>query len=328
MIDRLYYHIGTSGDPYYNLALEQFLMETVPEDCCILYLWQNRKTVVIGRNQNPWKECRTTELAKDGGHLARRLSGGGAVYHDLGNLNFTFLVSKKNYDLDRQMQVILGGCRGVGIEAELTGRNDVTVEGRKISGNAYYDSKGKAYHHGTLLIDVNPQDLARYLTPSKAKLQSKGVDSVRSRVLNLREKLPELTIAGMQEQLIAAFSRVYGLPVSRLPEDYIDGAAVEALRARNASWEWNYGRMCRTAFRCEEKFSWGSFELQLEVDNGLVREALVHTDAMDWTLAEPLRLSLLGCRFRTEALVAAVQNTALPENCRQDICQLIQSQDL
>ena len=136
MISSLHIYQASGSDPFENLAREQVLLEQGPADGVILYLWQNQNTVVIGRNQNAWGECRTTELNRDGGHLARRLSGGGAVYHDMGNLNFTFLVSKKNYDLPRQLQVIVTACRNLGLNAQITGRNDVAIDGRKFSGNS------------------------------------------------------------------------------------------------------------------------------------------------------------------------------------------------
>ena len=124
MIQRLQFCVGEGFDPYLNLAVEQYLLEHVEDGCCILYLWQNQNTVVIGRNQNAWKECRTTLLTQEGGHLARRLSGGGAVFHDVGNLNFTFLLSADDYDVSRQLSVILEACRSLGIHAEASGLND------------------------------------------------------------------------------------------------------------------------------------------------------------------------------------------------------------
>ena len=194
MIRRLFTCSGSGTDPYRNLALERYLTETVPEDACVLYLWQNQNTVVIGRNQNAWKECRTGLLEQEGGVLARRLSGGGAVFHDLGNLNFTFSVTEENYDLHRQQQVILTACRLLGLRAELSGRNDLLAEGRKFSGNSFYAHNGRAFHNGTLLVDADMTKMGRYLSPSTAKITSKGVDSVRSRVVNLRELCPGLTI--------------------------------------------------------------------------------------------------------------------------------------
>ncbi len=328
MINKIFHFIGKSEDPYQNLAIEQYLMETVEEDACILYLWQNRQTVVIGRNQNAWAECRTTELNQDGGHLARRLSGGGAVYHDMGNLNFTFLVSKKNYDLQKQLQVIVAACRNLGLHAQITGRNDVTVDGRKFSGNAFFESKDRAYHHGTLLVDVDMQALGRYLMPSKAKLQSKGVDSVRSRVVNLKELCPALTVQRMQEAMLTAFQQVYGLPSAALYETNLDKDYVNRLRERNASWDWNYGKSLPATFSCEDRFAWGGVQLQLRIEKGRVAEAAVYSDAMEWNLASTVQAQLLGCMFSQQALRQAILDGDLPENIRLDLCALIEKQNI
>lgn len=328
MIRKIYHYLGESVNPYQNLAIEQYLMETVGEDACILYLWQNSQTVVIGRNQNAWAECRTTELNQDGGHLARRLSGGGAVFHDMGNLNFTFLVSKKNYDVHKQLQVIVAACRNLGLDAQVTGRNDVTIDGRKFSGNAFYDSKGQAYHHGTLLVDVDMTKLGRYLMPSKAKLQSKGVDSVRSRVVNLKELCPELTIDRMKEEMLKAFQEVYGAASEALSLDQFDKDYIHQLWERNASWDWNYGKSLPATFVCEDRFPWGGIQLQMQVEKGSVVAAEVYSDAMEWDIAHILRQAVVGCQFTQQALQQAVQAAELPENIRQDLCQLIETQNI
>ena len=209
MIQRLLVCRSRGFDPYENLALEEALLHRVGEGELILYLWQNERTVVIGRNQNPWKECRTALLSEEGGHLARRLSGGGAVFHDLGNLNFTFLMNEADYDLPRQLTVLERACRSLGVPAQRSGRNDLLAEGRKFSGNAFYQHAGKAYHHGTLMVDVDLERVQRYLSPSKAKLAAKGVDSVRSRVVNLREFVPTLSVRQLENALIAALAEVY-----------------------------------------------------------------------------------------------------------------------
>ncbi len=328
MVNKIYCYLSKSDDPYLNLAVEQYWMETVAQDACILYLWQNRHTVVIGRNQNAWAECRTTELSQDGGHLARRLSGGGAVYHDMGNLNFTFLVSKKNYDLQKQQQVIVTACRALGLDARITGRNDVTVDGRKFSGNAFYDSKGQAYHHGTLLIDVDMTKLGRYLVPSREKLQSKGVVSVQSRVINLKELVPDLSVERMKAQMQAAFSQVYGLPLQMLSDADLDMDHVDRLRARNASYEWNYGQSLPASFSCKARYVWGGVELQLSVRNGLIVDAQVYTDAMEWNLRDELCEKLRDRRFTQSDVLQALQRCELPEHMRKDLCTMIETQNI
>lgn len=302
MIQKIALYESASYDPYYNLAVEQHLLESVDEDSCILYLWQNAHTVVIGRNQNAWKECRTSLLEQEGGHLARRLSGGGAVFHDLGNLNFTFLVPQADYDLDRQFSVIQEAARSFGIPAKKSGRNDVLADGRKFSGNAFYRNGTQAYHHGTLLVDVDMQHMSRYLNPSKAKLQSKGVDSVRSRVVNLRELNPDITIPSLKAAMAEAFAKVYSLPLEQLPEEALNKPHIDSLRQRNGSWEWLYGQKIPFTFEWEDRFPWGSVQVALQVENGIVRQAKVYSDAMDWSLAPKLEQSLTGCRFTREAL--------------------------
>ena len=328
MVSRIFVHIPESTDPYYNLALEQHLMETVPADACILYLWQNRHTVVIGRNQNPWVECRTTALEEDGGLLARRSSGGGAVYHDMGNLNFTFLTSRENYDVEKQLSVITAACQSLGVPARITGRNDITAAGRKFSGNAFLEAGGNACHHGTILVDADMEKLGKYLMPSRAKLQAKGVESIRSRVVNLEEFVPELTVEEMKNALVAAFSRVYGLKIAPLPAEFLDMDAVEGLRQRNASWEWNYGKTLPGALFCEGRFPWGGIALHFQVEKGQVAAAEVFTDAMDWRLGQTLQEAFTGCVFSTKALKNAVKAADLPENIRESICTLLVQQEL
>lgn len=324
MIRRLLTVESTSFDPYHNLAVEQSLLESVGEGTCILYLWQNENTVVIGKNQNPWKECGTSLLTEEGGRLARRLSGGGAVFHDLGNLNFTFLMPRPDYDLDRQSDVICGAVRALGIPAERSGRNDILAGDRKFSGNAFYKNGKQAYHHGTLLVDADLEKLGRYLSPSKAKLRSKGVDSVRSRVVNLKALAPGVTVDTLKDALRDAFSRVYGLPAEPFSEERLDRARVRALEARNRSWEWNYGQKLPFTFSCEGQFGWGSVQLLLNVEHGLIRQAAVYSDAMDWTLAPKLEARLTGCRLELAALMGCFAECETDEE--RDVLALLRQE--
>lgn len=328
MTERLYIYQSQSLDPFYNIATEKHLLETVQEGCCILYLWQNQNTVVIGRNQNAWAECRTSLLDQEGGKLARRLSGGGAVFHDVGNLNFTFLVPEADYDLDRQLQVIQTACAAAGIRTERSGRNDLLADGHKFSGNAFYHSHGNAYHHGTLLISADMDKLSRYLTPSKAKLEAKGVASVRSRVVNLQTFAPTLTCEKMCAYMAAAFSEVYGLPVSPMHLTADEQELIKASSTELSGWQWLYGPRLPFSFSCEERFSWGSITLQLQVEAGHIRSAKTYSDAMDWALADDVSEALTGCRFvckdMQDALTARLGST---EVCR-DIRQMIAHQDI
>ena len=328
MIKKLYIYESTSVDPYRNIATEKLLLETVPENSCILYLWQNKNTVVIGRNQNAWVECRTTLLEQEGGHLARRLSGGGAVFHDLGNLNFTFLVRDEDYDVDRQLSVIQAACAYSGLDAEKSGRNDLLVDGQKFSGNAFYHSQGHAYHHGTLLIDADMEKLSRYLTPSKAKLEAKGVASVRSRVTNLKALVPELTCEMMATHMKQAFAQVYGLAPEQLCLNEADEKVIDSYTEELGQWQWLYGPKLPFSFSCERRFPWGSISLQLQVEAGHIKNAQVYTDAMDWSLRETLSKAITDSPFTLAAMCSAVKNAFGETEISQDICTMLSEQEL
>ncbi|ODA38967.1 lipoate--protein ligase [Desulfosporosinus sp. BG] len=294
---------STSFDPWYNLALEEYLFRHVEKNQVILYLWQNQNTVVIGRNQNVWKECRCGQLAQDGGKIARRLSGGGAVFHDLGNLNFTFVMHRDEYDLHKQLKVILEGVRKLNINAEFSGRNDLTVEGRKFSGNAFYFEQEKAYHHGTILINVDIYKLSTYLQVSKEKIASKGVDSVQSRVGNLSMFQPDITIAKMKEALIESFLEIYG-GNSEPPVTVSDSTYnLQDLYERYSSWEWLYGKTPNFDIVYETRFPWGGIDLGLTLKNGLIVEAKIYSDAMNSHLIEKVASALINCPFQIDYLV-------------------------
>lgn len=328
MINKLNIYLGTGFDPHTNLATEKHLMDSVQPGQCILYLWQNQNTVVIGRNQNPWVECRTGLLEEEGGKLARRLSGGGAVFHDIGNLNFTFLVCREDYDVDRQLSVIQAACAMAGITAEKSGRNDLLAEGRKFSGNAFYQDKLHSYHHGTLLIDVDMTKLQRYLSPSKAKLEAKGVASVRSRVVNLKELAPSLDSRSMKTYMVEAFQKVYGLPAEPIVLGNEDLVSIEALKKEYGSWEFLYGTPLPFTLECEGRFPWGGIQLQLQAKNGIITAAKVYSDAMDWQFPQQVETGLTGCRFHREDMYAAIRTSVSDPQAADDLCQLLEAQTL
>lgn len=295
MIRSLFVIDSRENDPRHNLALEEYLLKTVKPGQCILYLWQNQRTVVIGRNQNAENECRIQTLEGDGGHLVRRLSGGGAVYHDLGNLNFTFLVTQEDYDVARQTEVILRAVQLVGLRAEKNGRNDLTVDGQKFSGHAYYRTGDQCYHHGTIMVDVDMAPLEKYLNVSPLKLQAKGVKSVRSRVANLRDYLPDLTISRLNQALVEAFGSVYGLPVTELRYEDLDQEAIAQGQARFSDPAWIYGDSRPLEVSREDRFDWGILRLDYSQADGIITEAALWSDGLEADFLSRVPGLLRGC---------------------------------
>ncbi len=325
MINKLQCYITDCTNPYYNLATEKYLLDNVEDDSCILYLWQNQNTVVIGKNQNALAECRSSLLQEEGGFLARRLSGGGSVFHDLGNLNFTFLCSTENYDISRQMEVIKTACSLAGISAEISGRNDILADGKKFSGNAFYNAKGKSYHHGTILINADKEKLQRYLTPPKAKLQSKGVKSVKSRVVNLSEIAPSLTCSIMKDYMQSAFSDVYGIKAT-ICEIPVSDEIKENARLYG-SWDYLYGSSIPFTFSCEENFPWGNINIQLDVKSGVIQSVQVYTDSMDYNLPDRIQKALSGCKFDITSMKKSILSK-MPGSVADDIVNLLENQEI
>ena len=332
MIEKITYIESHETSPYQNLAVEEHLLLHCAEKECILYLWQNQHTIVIGRNQNAWKECLVSKLEEEGGHLVRRLSGGGAVYHDLVNLNFTFLVRKENYDVERQTRVILNAVRKLGIHAEKSGRNDILIDGKKFSGNAYYEQGNHCYHHGTLMVNVNLGELSKYLTVSKEKLKSKGVDSVKARVTNLKEFAPELTVELLKEKLLEAFEEEYNLKAEIIEVEDLNEDEIRKGKDKFSSWDWIFGRKIDFQHELSNRFSWGQLALQFQVKDGKIEDVIAFSDAMK---PEPIRqLSgyLKGVRYRKESICAELalywSEDKSEEAMVKDVIDWIQSSEL
>ena len=202
------YICSENTSPYYNLALERSLFDFVDEDTVILYLWQNSHTIVIGKNQNAYAECKVDEFIKDGGTLARRPSGGGAVYHDLGNLNFSIICKESIAKEHTYQRIVKEALSYFGIVSEFNGRNDLTVDDKKFSGNAFYVKDDVMCQHGTILINSDFKELSKYLTPDISKLERNHVKSVESRVVNLSEISDKITVESMKEAMIKATNAV------------------------------------------------------------------------------------------------------------------------
>ena len=295
MYNKIEIIISQKINPHYNISLESHLLDTCASDSVIMYLWKNDSTVVIGKNQNAFKECDVSRLKKEGGHLARRLSGGGAVYHDIKNLNFTFVTHKDNYDLKKQMQVILHAANKLNLNAVQTGRNDIEIDGRKFSGNAFLSRGDYKFHHGTIMIDTDREKMSKFLTVSQAKMQSKGVESVKSRVVNLIELYPGLTTDAMEKLLCESFSEIYGLTPQVIQEKDLKVEEIKKfMQEKIATEEWILGSNPAFENVLEQRFSWGGVEVNYTSEKGLIKDIKIFSDALDADEIEKAELLLKG----------------------------------
>lgn len=300
-----YIYSAPTGDGWLNLARDGYFLENNKKGDVILYFYVNKNAVIIGRNQNAWKECSIANMDADGVQLVRRHSGGGAVFHDNGNLNFSFITDEKHYDLNRQMRVILNAVSKLGLKAELSGRNDITVDDKKFSGNAFSLAKGNRSHHGTILVNADLTKLSNYLCVSKEKMRSKGIDSVRARVCNLCELSSGLTVEAMRRLVIESFIEEYGAA----SEYVFDGTAlaeVEERRERLASWEWRFGKTPQFDFETDKRFSFGDTQIYFNLRNGVIRATKVYSDCLDTELTTEIENALTGVHFRKEEIKAAL----------------------
>lgn len=306
--------ISESYDPWFNLAVEECIFRQMPADQRVMFLWRNANTVVIGRAQNPWKECNTQKMAQDGIKLARRSSGGGAVFHDLGNTCFTFMAGKPEYDKTVSTQIIVDGLANAGIDAEISGRNDLlvnTTEGaRKISGSAYRETLDRGFHHGTVLINADLSRLANYLHPDAKKLQAKGITSVRSRVANLAELMPEISHQTVCQGIIDSFFAFYGETVAPeyiSPEKLPDLPNFNATFAKQSSWAWNFGQTPLFSQLADTRFTWGGVELHFNIEKGVISDCQIFTDSLDPSPLEWLSQHLYGQTYQVDTVRALTQ---------------------
>ena len=317
MIDKLpnptYFVLDTTS-PYRNLAVERVLLDVVEPEELIMMLWRNADTIVIGRNQNAWRECRHEEFERDGGRLARRFSGGGAVYHDLGNVNFSFVSRLADYDFATNVEIIRRAIGSFGLKVEATGRNDLTIDGSKFSGNAFFSNSAARCHHGTLMLGVDMSRLSRYLIPDKRKLEAKGIDSVRSRVVNLGDICAGVTPEGVQLAMVAALAQVCGREAIELEPSRIDWVRVAQLEEHLSSRAWKLGSSQRFTHSFEDRFEWGGVQIELIVRGGDIIDAQVFSDAMDAEAIERVSESLRGIAYERDEMLRAIRCALLPDS--------------
>lgn len=311
--------VAKEFDPWLNLATEDWLFRDMDPSHNVLFLWRNSPTVVIGRYQNPWKECDLEAMEHDGVKLARRQSGGGAVFHDLGNTNFTFMSNRDSYSKDRNNSIIIAALARLGIRAEASGRNDLLADGKKFSGSAFKLSSDRAFHHGTMLINTDMHSLGKYLTPDDDKLKSKGIRSVKARVTNLVDYNPDITHELLCSMIVDEFFNTYGESCAITELDYSTIGDIPHLRSyyeKMKDWNWRYGKTPSFEYEISRRFDWGRVSIHFDTRHGSIVHTKVFSDALASELIDAFTKALVDIRFDSQAILQAMAEVSikLPEH--------------
>ncbi|KGR78058.1 lipoate--protein ligase [Ureibacillus manganicus] len=303
------YFIDNKGitDPRVNLAIEEYILRNldVDKDSYLLF-YINQPSIIIGRNQNTIEEINTDYVEDNGVIVVRRLSGGGAVYHDLGNLNFSFITKDDGesfHNYKKFTQPVVDALAKLGVQAELSGRNDILAEGRKVSGNAQYATKGRMFSHGTLMFDLNIDSVVDSLKVKQDKIESKGIKSVRSRVTNIKPFLKEdITIEDFKLEILKSiFGGEEQINYYELTEE--DWEKIhEISRTRYQTWEWNYGKSPRFNIQKTERFPSGGIDIRLEVNKGIIEEIKIYGDFFGVGEVSEIEELLTGVQYSRDSL--------------------------
>ncbi|MYL32332.1 lipoate--protein ligase [Pontibacillus yanchengensis] len=304
-------------DPRINLAIEEYVLKNLDIDNNNTYLlfYINEPSIIIGKNQNTIEEINTDYVEEHGIHVVRRLSGGGAVYHDLGNLNFSFLTKDDGnsfHDFAKFTKPVTDALQKVGVKAELSGRNDVQLEdGRKISGNAQFSTKGRMFSHGTLMFDSEIENVVSALRVKSEKIRSKGIKSIRSRVANISDEVDEsMSMQAFKDMLLRYIFDVQSIeevPQYKLTEE--DWKKIyELSEERYQKWEWNYGKSPAANIQHSHRFDGGTVDVRLDVKKGNIENAKIYGDFFGVGDVSEIENRLIGTRYDRSSIDEAIQD--------------------
>lgn len=300
----------TTTDPAWNLAVEEYVFDSLPKDRMYVMLWQNDHAIIIGKHQNTLAEINESYVKEQGIRVVRRLSGGGAVYHDMGNLNYTIIADaqEENLDFGRFCDIVIRALAKAGVKAERNGRNDMTIDGKKFSGNAQYVRNGRIMHHGTILFDSDMSVLAGALQVDPAKIQAKGIKSVRSRVTNVRPYLPrDLTLEQFRAFLLESILEEF--PGEKYALTEADIAAIAASKeTRYGTWEWNFGYSPACTVTKKQRIEGcGTVEAYIDMEKGCIRSISFRGDFFAAEDPGQLAEALAGCPLEEDALMRRLE---------------------
>ena len=284
-----------SKNPYINISREYSYFENLQNDELFFLLWQNEPCVIMGRNQNIYNELNLDYIKKENILPVRRFTGGGSVYHDLGNLNFTFISSQKNKKMDARMDIILNALNKEGIEAEKKGRNDILSNGKKISGMARLEDEEKILIHGTLMVDLDLRKLSNCLTPDISKFNGKGIKSIKSRVVNLNQLNSSITISSLKSSLIESFKKEYPEAKSISHNQYPDEISIYQMLI---SKDWIFGRKEKAQIQRTLKVEGRPLIIDIDIDNDIIKNIDIYTDSLDLEKIEKTKIKLIGKEYK------------------------------
>lgn len=305
-------------DPRINLAIEEFILTELDLDEPVLLFYINKPSIIIGRNQNTVEEIDTTYVDNNDIVVVRRLSGGGAVYHDEGNLNFSFITKDDGnsfHNFAKFTQPIVEALKKLGVNAKLEGRNDLLIDGYKVSGNAQFATRGKMFSHGTLMLDLNLDNVAASLKPRKDKFESKGIKSVRSRVANISQFLDKkLTTEEFRDLILLYIFDVDSLAdVKQYHLTDQDWKRIKEIsKSRYANWDWNYGKSPKFNLERSKRFPTGSVDVRLNVEKGTIKDIKIFGDFFGIGDVEDIEKSLIGVPYKRETIETALADLDIP----------------
>lgn len=318
-------------DPRINLAIEEYALKSLDINETYLLFYINKPSIIIGKNQNTIEEINTEYVEQNGITVVRRLSGGGAVYHDLGNLNFSFITKDDGesfHNFKKFTEPVINALKKLGVNAELSGRNDIEVEGRKISGNAQFSTRGRMFSHGTLMLDSEIDHVVSALRVKKDKIESKGIKSIRSRVANISEFLSEkMTMEEFRQLLLThIFEGSDEIPEYVLTEE--DWERIHQLsQERYQTWEWNYGKSPRFNLHHSHRFPVGSIDVRLEVNKGILEHCKIYGDFFGVGDVQDIEDRLKNVKYEKAAFEKALENFDIKHYfgniTKEDFLQLI-----
>lgn len=303
-------------DPRINLAIEEYALKHLDINQTYLLFYINEPSIIIGKNQNTIEEINTKYVEENGIHVVRRLSGGGAVYHDLGNLNFSFITKDDGesfHNFRKFTEPVIEALKKLGVNAELSGRNDILAEGRKISGNAQFSTRGRMFSHGTLLFNSEMDSVVSALNVKKDKIESKGIKSIRSRVANISEFLNEkISIGEFRELLLRYIFNTEGeVPEYILTEE--DWENIHKLsKQRYQNWDWNYGKSPDFNIQHSHRFPVGQIDVRLEVQRGVIDDCKIFGDFFGVGDVQEVENMLKGVKYEKSAIEEALQDADIP----------------